>query len=379
LRSIRYNPDKVIRYVWARMTEIMLHTILEAYSLQPDLFKIESFGSGLINHTWKATGPNDEYIIQRINKQVFKEPGIIANNLQKLDEHFRASTPGYLFAAPLQATDGSFLVRIDGDYYRLFPFIKNSHTVDFLSAADQAYEAAKQFGRFTRLLGNFNLSGLGYPLRDFHNLELRLHQFNDALANADTTRKQTAAAEISRTQELSDISLTYEKIVRDASIPLRVIHHDTKINNILFDDEEKGLCVIDLDTVMPGYFISDVGDMMRTYLAAANEEEKDLDKIIIRDSFFAAIYAGYMEEMGGVITAREKELFIYAGKFMIYMQTLRFLADYLNGDIYYTTSYPEHNLVRARNQLRLLEHYLEHEANFKNIIAQFEKQVVAPN
>lgn len=353
----------------------MLQTILKAYSLQPENFEIESFGSGLINHTWKATGANDAYIIQRINKQVFKEPEIIANNLQKLDEHFKATAPGYLFAAPLQAADGSFLVRVDGDYYRLFPFIKNSHTVDFLSAADQAYEAAKQFGRFTRLLGNFNLSGLGYPLQDFHNLELRLKQFNDALAHAAADRKQTAASEITRIQELSDISLTYEKIVRDASIPLRVIHHDTKINNILFDEGEKGLCVIDLDTVMPGYFISDVGDMMRTYLAAANEEEKDLDKIVIRDSFFAAIYAGYMEEMGGALTAKEKELFIYAGKFLIYMQAIRFLADYLNGDIYYTTSYPEHNLVRTQNQLRLLEHYLSHEATFKTIIAQFEKQV----
>jgi hypothetical protein len=119
--------------------------------------------------------------------------------------------------------------------------------------------------------------------------------------------------------------------------------------------------------------------MMRTYLAVANEEEKDLDKIIIRDSFFAAIYAGYMEEMGGVLTAREKELFIYSGKFMIYMQAVRFLADYLNGDIYYTTSYFEHNLVRTQNQLRLLEHYLAQEATFKNIIAQFEKQVVTQN
>ncbi|MDO3644733.1 phosphotransferase enzyme family protein [Mucilaginibacter sp. L3T2-6] len=357
----------------------MLHTILKAYSLKPENFKIESFGSGLINHTWKATGPENSYIIQRINKQVFKEPEIIANNLQKLDEYIKATAAGYLFAAPLPAEDGSFLVRIDGDYYRLFPFIKNSHTVDFLSAPEQAYEAAKQFGRFTRLLGNFNLSGLGYPLRDFHNLELRLKQFNDALTHAGADRKKNAAAEIAHIQQLSDISLTYEKIVRDASIPLRVIHHDTKINNILFDEDEKGLCVIDLDTVMPGYFISDVGDMMRTYLAEANEEEKDLDKIIIRDDFFAAIYAGYMEEMGSVLSSREKELFIYAGKFMIYMQAVRFLADYLNGDIYYTTNYPEHNLVRARNQLRLLEHYLAHEAAFKSMIAQFQKQVAGQN
>src|ERR1700744_4499218 len=197
------------------------------------------------------------------------------------------------------------MIQDNADYYRLFPFIEGTQTVNSLTSTGQAYEAAKQFGKFTRLLNNYGLSNLGYPLKDFHNLELRLQQFNKALYHADKERKANAMGEIIRVLELADISSDYEKIIHDNAIPLRVIHHDTKINNVLFDKENTGLCVIDLDTVMPGYFISDVGDMMRTYLAEANEEETDLDKMRIRVSFFEAIYKGYMEQMGSVLTENE--------------------------------------------------------------------------
>ncbi len=348
----------------------MLQAILGSYGLQPDQFNIEPFGSGLINHTWKVTGEKDIYILQQINKQVFKNPEVIANNLHSLDNYLKATAPGYLFVAPLSAKDGRLMIQKNDDYYRLSPFVKGSHTVNSLSTESQAYEAAKQFGKFTRLLNNYNLSNLGYPLQNFHNLELRLQQFNKSLYHADKELKANAMPEIIRVLELADISSAYEKIIHENDIPLRVIHHDTKINNVLFDKESKGLCVIDLDTVMPGYFISDVGDMMRTYLAEASEEETDMGKINVRASFFEAIYKGYMEQMNSVLTENEKALFIYAGKFMIYMQAIRFLADYLNGDVYYPTRYPGHNLIRAQNQLRLLGDYLAHESVFEAIIRE---------
>ena len=134
----------------------------------------------------------------------------------------------------------------------------------------------------------------------------------------------------------------------------RVTHHDTKISNVLFDAQDKGLCVIDLDTVMPGYFISDAGDMMRTYLSPAGEEETDYSKIDVRENYFDAIVQGYLSEMKDELSAEEKKYFVYAGKFMIYMQALRFITDYLNNDIYYGASYELHNLNRATNQLTLL-------------------------
>jgi thiamine kinase-like enzyme len=152
-----------------------------------------------------------------------------------------------------------------------------------------------------------------------------------------------------------EITGQYEKIVLGNDYIKRVTHHDTKISNVLLNNENKGVCVIDLDTVMPGYFISDVGDMIRTYVSPANEEETDIDKISIRKEFLEAIYSGYMDNMGDLLTNTERSGFLYAGKFMIYMQALRFYTDHLYNDRYYGARYPGHNLVRARNQVKLLE------------------------
>ncbi|SHM59197.1 phosphotransferase enzyme family protein [Mucilaginibacter sp. OK098] len=355
----------------------MMDNILNAFGLKPNNYHVVPFGSGLINYTWKISGTSQQYILQRINKNVFKTPQDIANNLVQLENYLKQTAPEYLFAAPLPTVNGENLVEDEGNYYRLSPFIKNSHTVDFIEQDKQAYEAAKQFGKFTRLLKDFDLTQLRYTLTDFHNLTLRVEQFKTALANADKGRLNDAATEILQVEANIDIALIYEQLVKGKQIPMRVIHHDTKINNILFDDNNCGLCVIDLDTVMPGYFISDVGDMMRTYLSPANEEERDLSKVQINDDYFIAVYKGYMEEMGSALTATEKDLFIYSGKFMIYMQAIRFLADYLNGDVYYHTQYAEHNLVRTQNQLILLERYLQSESRFLGYIAQLEKAFVS--
>ena len=336
-----------------------------------------SFGSGLINHTWKISGTNHQYILQQINKNVFKAPTDIANNLVELENYLKQKAPEYLFAAPLPTINGRYLAEDGDNYYRLSPFIKNSHTVDFIEQDKQAYEAAKQFGKFTRLLKDFDLGKLKYTLADFHNLTLRVEQFKTALANANGERLKNAAAEILQIEANIDIARVYKQLVDEKKIPMRVIHHDTKINNILFDDNNCGLCVIDLDTVMPGYFISDVGDMMRTYLSPANEEETDLSKVNINDDYFIAVYKGYMEEMGGTLTAAEKDLFIYSGRFMIYMQAIRFLTDFLNGDIYYYTEYPGHNLVRTQNQLTLLKRYLQSEDTFYRYIKQTEKATLS--
>jgi hypothetical protein len=346
----------------------MLIAILTAFGLNSTDHTVEPFGSGLINHTWKVTGENRSYILQLINKSVFKSPQAIADNLLLLENYFKANHPDYLFAAHLPANNGNYLVEANDEYYRLTPFIKNSHTVDAITRPEQAFEAAKQFGKFSRLLNNFDAGQLQYTLPDFHNLNLRFQQFQTALKNAGAERLSQAHDEINAIQDHATIVDIYSKLVADKQIPLRVTHHDTKISNVLFDNNDKGLCVIDLDTVMPGYYISDVGDMMRTYLSPVTEEERDLDQVQINEANFIAIYNGYMQEMGGVLTEFEKSLFIYAGKFMIYMQAVRFLADYLNGDIYYPTQYPGHNLARAKNQLTLLNKYTAHEEKFKTLI-----------
>jgi thiamine kinase-like enzyme len=212
-------------------------------------------------------------------------------------------------------------------------------------------------------LDGFDTKKLKYTLVDFHNLPLRVAQFKLAIQSASVERLLEAATEINELIKLEDIATKYQELIQDGNLKKRVVHHDTKISNVLLHQQTgEGLCVIDLDTVMPGYYISDIGDMMRTYLSEANEEERDLSKVVAREEMFFAIYRGYMEEMGEVLSASEKEAFVFSGQFMIYMQALRFLTDFLNNDVYYHTTYSSHNLVRAKNQLQLLKSYssLEH-------------------
>jgi Ser/Thr protein kinase RdoA (MazF antagonist) len=356
----------------------MFDDILINFGLNVSEYTIRAFGSGLINHTYKVSGANNSYILQQINVAVFKQPDYIDGNLALIKEYLDKNSPGYLFVAPLKGKTGKSIIQsTDGSFYRIFPFIEGSHTVNFLQDTREAYSAAVQFGRFTRLLNHFDISKLEYTLPDFHNLKLRFTQFEKALNNAEAQKLEQAAQEVKAAHDHVGILHTYNQFTTNSEIPLRVIHHDTKINNVLFDDAQNALCLVDMDTVMPGYYLSDVGDMMRTYLSPANEEEKDLDKILIRTDFFGAIYKGYMSEMGGILTEPEKQCFIFSGKMMIYMQGLRFLTDFLNNDVYYGAQYEGHNLIRAKNQFNLLEGYINAEPVFKEIIAGVDKELLA--
>lgn len=336
----------------------MLDNILSSFGLNPPDYQIRMFGSGLINHTLKVSGKGEAYILQQINPAVFKSPQSIANNLAALQTYLKNTCPAYLFVGALPSVSGDFLVKsATGAFYRLLPFVKNSKTLLFINNEKEAFEAAKQFGKFTRLLKDFDVGRLEYTLTDFHNLTLRFEQFEAACGSASAERTKHASDEIKEAYRHLDILHTYNQLIAENKIPLRVIHHDTKISNVLFDSRQNGLCVIDLDTVMPGYFFSDVGDMMRTYLSRANEEETDLSKINIRENIFSAICRGYLSEMGSLLTKTEKQYFIFSGSLMIYMQAMRFLTDYLNNDIYYTVAYEGQNLNRARNQFKLLQEY----------------------
>jgi len=346
----------------------MFQEILASYGLQFDNFKIEPYGSGLINYTWKISGVENNYLLQKININVFKEPTRIDENLLELRKFLDKYAPDYLFVSPLPNKKNETLFVFNGEYYRIFPFIKNSTSLDFVKTPEEAYQAAKQFGEFAKELDGFNTKKLKYTLVDFHNLPLRVAQFKLAIQSASVERLLEAATEINELIKLEAIAEKYQELIQAGSLKKRVVHHDTKISNVLLHQQTgEGLCVIDLDTVMPGYYISDIGDMMRTYLSEANEEEKDLSKVVVREEMFFAIYRGYMEEMGNVLSTSEKEQFIYSGQFMIYMQALRFLTDFLNNDVYYHTTYPSHNLVRAKNQLQLLKSYMSLEHIFDKV------------
>jgi len=344
-----------------------MQEILELYGLTGarSIF----YGTGLINNTWKITVTDSEqYILQRINDSVFLQPPDIAENIKRIGEYLSTHHPTYFFCRPLASTTGTEMVYIKGKgYYRVFPFVRDSHTEEIVKSPDQAYEAATQFGRFSRLLAEFEIKKLKITIPDFHNLVLRYQRFDEALQTGMPDRLPKATKLIKQLLSRRTIADEYLYITNDTGFKQRVTHHDTKISNVLFDRRNKGICVIDLDTVMPGYFISDVGDMMRTYLSPFNEEEKGTEGIIIRKDYYQAIYNGYMDEMKLVLSERERKYFFYSGKFMIYMQALRFLTDYLTGDFYYGANYEDQNLNRANNQAVLLERFIDKEKELKKI------------
>ena len=347
----------------------MPHTVLPAYGLEEKSLKVEAFGSGLINNTWKVTASGNEYILQRVNHAVFKEPTDIANNISLIGAYLRKNHPGYKFISPVTSSEGDEMIyHEDEGYFRMFPFVPGSHSKDVVETPGQAYEAATQFGRFTRLLNGVDIKKLKITIPCFHDLTLRYQQFLLALEKGNRQRIAESEALIQSLVSRADIVTQYNYIKSNPEFKLRVTHHDTKISNVLFNADGKGLCVIDLDTVMPGYFISDVGDMMRTYLSPVSEEEKEFDKIEIRDDFYKAIVQGYYNEMKEELTETEKKYFFYSGTFMIYMQALRFLTDYLNDDAYYGAKYPRHNFVRAKNQSVLLERLLEKKERLEKLM-----------
>jgi Ser/Thr protein kinase RdoA (MazF antagonist) len=340
------------------MEEILIQCLSSFYGWN-DAMQVESIGGGLINHTWKITRSDETYVFQQINKNIFKQPEWIDENVMMLSDYLQSACPDYLFTNPVVGTNGKTIFMLDGEYYRCFRFIPRSHTIDVVQHPQQAYEAAFQFGKFTSVLNNFDAIKLHITLPDFHNLGLRFEQLQKALQNGNTERIAETKNDVLLLQSHQTIVEKWKGFVSHKDAKQRVTHHDTKISNVLFDANDRGICVIDLDTIMAGYFISDVGDMMRTYLSPVSEEESDYNKIIVRKAFLEAIRNGYLAAIENDLSSFEKDHFYFSGEVLIYMQALRFLTDYINDDIYYGRKYEKHNLVRARNQIRLLEEYLK--------------------
>ncbi len=328
----------------------------------PESTTYAPIGSGLINHTWQVDTGKALFVLQRINQAVFQRPDWIDENICLLRDYLQAHQPGYLFTAPVPAVSGQTLWDTGDAFYRVFAFVPNTHTVDTVETAEQAYEAAKTFGGFTAVLQDFDATQLRITIPDFHNLSLRYRQFQDACKYGNPVRIQETMSLIQELHQYHSLVQQYEVFVNHAQAKLRVTHHDTKISNVLFNDVGKAVCVIDLDTVMPGYFISDLGDMYRTYVCPVSEEEKDFSKIQVREDCCVAIEEGYLDAMGSVLTEWERKHIHFSGHYLIYMQALRFLTDHLLNDGYYGAKYPGHNYVRASNQVHLLRALLQRES-----------------
>ncbi len=347
----------------------MIHppfSVLEVYGLHTKVTAVDTISNGLINHTWKLSNQQEAWILQRINTAVFQKPLFIQQNIEQLSSYIQTVNPEYLFTTPLITSSGKTMVQCDHDFYRLFKYIPNTRTITIVETAQQAEEAAFQFGNFTRQFSDFDCTKLQITIKQFHDLSLRYEQFLQSLKSGLNDRIEQTQDLISFLQANQSIVHLFNAMIHDSAFKMRVTHHDTKISNVLFDQNDHGVCVIDLDTVMPGYFFSDLGDMFRTYLSPVGEDEQELDLIQIRKDIYRSIVKGYVKGMGDILSKKERQSLYHAGSIMIYMQALRFMTDYLNGDIYYQIKYADHNLVRARNQITLLRHYLDQQSELQN-------------
>ena len=307
---------------------------------------------GLINETFEVLSVQGEFILQNINTQIFKDPFAIDHNIKAIGQYYNTNQPDQLFTHLVPNLVGETLIKWEGKHYRAFKKI-DGIALDVLTTASQAKAAANQFGLFTASLIEFPISQLKVTIPQFHDLDLRYHQFEHALIHGDANRIKQAKDAIQFLQSHQAYVKQWLHFTGHHDAHLRVTHHDTKISNVLFK-EEHAICVIDLDTTMPGYFISDVGDMCRTYLCPVNEACQDLSQIKVLPERWTAIQEGYLEAMGEFLTNFEKDHFAFSGQSIIYMQALRFLTDFLELDQYYRVERPDQNLDRTLNQNQLL-------------------------
>ncbi len=331
--------------------------VLEQFGISAE-FKL--FGNGHINDTYyvESTPP---YILQRLNTNTFKKPKEVMSNIKLVTSHIRAkleeqggdTARGTLNF--LDAKDGNpYYITEDGEFYRAYRFVGGAHSCDSTDDPMQLYYAAKAFGHFQNMLADFPADKLFEVIPNFHNTKSRYADFKKALADNLSGRADSCQDEIKFVLDReADASVVVDDI-EEGRIPLRVTHNDTKINNVLLDDVTgEGVCVIDLDTVMPGSLLYDFGDALRSGGSSGAEDEPDLDKIWFDEAKFEAFAKGFLEVLPS-ITERELELLPFSVKLMTLECGSRFLADYLNGDTYFRTHYPEHNLVRARTQFKLV-------------------------
>ena len=361
------------------MQQEQLTDIVGRFAYEGTVSEIKPLGEGLINDTYKVkTAEQDkpDYVLQRVNHVVFPDVDMVMRNIDAVTSHIRKKLAAegvkdidrrVLRFIPSKA-DGKLYIKVDGGYWRMMVFIDNAITKQAVNP-ESSRAAGRAFGNFQAMLADIPVQ-LGETIKDFHNMEFRLQQLrevvkSDPVGRVKEERVQKMLAEIEkRAEEMCKA----ERMGREGTLPKRVCHCDTKVNNMMFDEQDNVLCVIDLDTVMPNFIFSDYGDFLRTAANTAAEDEPDLSRVGFNMEIFEAFTRGYLES-ARFLTDIEISHLPYAAALFPYMQTVRFLGDYLNGDTYYKIAYPEHNIVRARAQMKLLQSAEESMPRMKEFIA----------
>ena len=343
-----------------------IEKIINEFDIAGSVIEIKPYGSGHINDTllikYDQNGNEVKYILRKINNYVFKEPKKIIENTQKVTNHIRQklveaneSDIDRKVLTLLKSKKGNYYYSEENDFWNMFQFIEDAYSVDKVNTEQQAYEAAKAYGKFQKYLSDFDASSCHITIKDFHNLENRIIAFEEIIKLDPKKRVAGISNEIEVAKKYEYLKDDYKRIEKK-KLQIRITHNDTKINNIMLDDEtNKGLCVVDLDTVMPGVILNDFGDMVRSFTSPGLEDEKDFSKVTMRLSVFDSLAKGYLEEIKDDLTKDEIDNLALGSKIIVYEQAIRFLTDYINGDVYYRVDYDLHNLNRARNQFALLD------------------------
>jgi Ser/Thr protein kinase RdoA (MazF antagonist) len=340
--------------------------------------KVLPFGSGNINSTFsieeKGLGLPD-YLLQRINHHVFRDIPLLMNNIIQVTGHLKKkmkngkASEEVLSLVP--ANNKLFYYEdAEGNFWRVYKYIKGGKSFDLVETADQAFEAGSAFGRFQAMLADMDANLLGEIIPEFHNVESRVGKLISALKSDSMQRRQTCTGETSFLMERIERMRSILQLGRAGRLPLRITHNDTKFNNVLLDRYNKAKCVVDLDTVMPGYVAYDFGDATRTIINCAPEDEKDLSKIDINLALFRSFCEGYMRETIQFLTEAEIDSLVEGILLLPYLQAVRFLTDYLEGDVYFRIAFQDHNLQRTRAQLCLLHRLEENYSLLRQIIGE---------
>ena len=363
----------------------MLEDALYAFGFGNQCSYVRPFGAGHINETYAVFMPTENgedelsYVLQRVNRNVFKNPREVMENIFGVTEYLRQSIranggdPDRETLSYIKTKSGeTYFEDTEGQPWRCYNYIPDSICYQSVEKPEQFYQSGRSFGRFLKQLDGYPADTLFETIPKFHDTEDRFKTFQRALRQDVKNRAKTCKAEIEFVQNhKADCSVLMEQ-VRQGALPLRVTHNDTKLNNILFDEHTgEGICIIDLDTIMPGLSLNDFGDSIRFGASTAAEDEQDLSKVHFDIALFEAYTKGYLESAGDVLTPAEKENLVWGAKILTLECGMRFLTDYLQGDTYFKTQYPTHNLVRARTQFRLAEKMEQQFEQMKAIVKKY--------
>lgn len=355
--------------------------ILAEFGITNPIISTAPFGSGHINDTFKITvdkeGNKIDYILQRINTDIFTRPDILMDNAVKVTEYLSklystlSNNKTTIHFYP--TTSGSFYTfDEDGRCWRLEDLIPNTTAYDLCTSTEMFEKTGYAFGSFMNDLADFPASELGEIIPNFHNTKVRFEAFVKAVNNNLSGRKNTCLPEIEFALARKDLAETLVNQIDAGTLPLRVTHNDTKINNILMDIKTNDpVAIIDLDTIMPGACAYDFGDSIRFGASSAEEDEKDLNKVFMRLDLFKAYTKGYLNAVGKTMTQSELQSLAIGSIIITFETGIRFLGDYLDGDTYFKTAYPEHNLVRARTQFKLVADMEEKLEQMNAIVAKY--------